>query len=402
MAVVMNPTTGEIFAMALRPSFNPNFFESSSPALWKNRVVTDTFEPGSTFKVFLIAAALDSGLVDIKDSFFCENGRVKVYDRYIHDSRKYGTLTVEDILKFSSNIGAYKIADRVGKSVFYRYIKDFGFGAKTGIGLPGEVPGSVRDIRRLSPIGVANIAFGQGISVTAIQLVGAISAVANGGRLMEPHIVKRVVDSEGVTVFESRPKVVRRVVSTKTAGIMTSMLKRVISGGGTGGRAAIDGYLVAGKTGTSQKYDAKAGGYSRDRHTSSFIGFFPADAPILSIVVLLDEPKQQYYGGRVAAPVFRRIAEQSLAYLKVAPINNRPVKRERQMVEMKRGGQEGHSKRSAGPGMPDLRGLTLREILVEMGTPPIQIKGSGVVIDQYPRPGDVYNKKKGYKVRLGA
>ncbi len=404
MAVVMDPRTGEVLAMAVRPSFNPNLFEKSSPAAWRNRVVTDTFEPGSTFKIFLAAGALDSGKISERDIFFCENGRIRVYDRFIHDTKRHGWLSVASILRVSSNIGAYKIADKIGKDVFYHYILGFGFGGRSGIDLPGEAPGSVRPADRISPVGFANMSFGQGISVTAVQLVSAISAVANGGYLMKPYVVRKIVNSRGETVFANFPTRLRRVVSEDTSRRLTRILEQVISGEGTGLRAALDGYRVAGKTGTSQKFDRETRSYSRERYISSFIGYLPSDDPKLAILVLLDEPKEHYYGGRVAAPVFRKIAEQSLGYLKVAPERrkkDRPVgTRMAKAAVTKEAAGKRHAIRGPVATMPDLRGLTLREVLVMMGLPPLSVEGRGVVSEQSPPPGKPFDGKRGYRVKL--
>jgi len=406
MVLVMDPATGEVLAMAVEPAFNPNDFEKYGPDFWRNRIVTDTFEPGSTFKIFLAAAAIDSGKAKSKDIFFCENGRYRVYDRYIHDGKGHGWLSLENILKVSSNIGAFKIAEKTGKEAFYRYISDFGFGSKSGIGLPGEASGYFRSPDKISPIGYANLAFGQGISVTALQLVNAISAIANGGHMMKPYIVKKVIDGSGRTLFSNYPVMTRRVISEYASKEVSSMLKRVTSGEGTGVRAALQGYQVAGKTGTSQKYDFENKKYSRERHISSFVGFIPVEDPKLSIVVMLDEPKNAYYGGRVAAPVFRRIAAQSLAYLNVSPLKEKEMP-DRYLWAAARGGSESARKVSpffAAGGemekMPDLKGMTLREILVNVGRPPSQIKGNGVVVDQFPRAGQAFNKKEGYRVKL--
>lgn len=404
LAIVMDPKTGEVLSMAVQPVFNPNSFENYNPARWRNRVLTDTFEPGSTFKIFLAAAAIDSGRVNSKDIFYCENGRVRVYNKYIHDTKKYGWLSMENILKVSSNIGAYKIGEKLGKDAYYRYISGFGFGEKTGIALPGEASGKLRSSKSLSPIGYANLSFGQGISVTALQLVNAISAVANGGHIMKPHVVKKIVDREGKTQLSNYPLRVRRVISDDTAKEISLMLERVVSSEGTGMRGALEKYRVAGKTGTSQKYDNKLKGYSKEKYTSSFIGFLPADNPKLSILVILDEPKKSYYGGTVAAPVFKKIAEQTLAYMKVTPVkesNGSPmlIQASAEVSPMNRvlrtpaGGKLGT--------MPDLKGLTLREILVSMGSSPSKISGSGVVVQQFPLPGKPIKKGEPYRIKLG-
>lgn len=406
MALVMDPNTGEVLAMAVQPAFNPNFFSQSSPSMWRNRIVTDTFEPGSTFKIFLAATAIESGKVAPQDIFFCENGKFKVYQNTIHDSKEYGWLTVESILRVSSNIGAYKIAEKIGKSDYYSGIKNFGFGQKAGIDFPGERPGFIRSKKRLSPIGFANLSFGQGISVTAIQLVNAISAVANGGYVMKPYLVKKVIDDSGQTIFANFPVRVKKVISKETATAVTSILKRVISGEGTGVRAAMEGYQVAGKTGTSQKFDNKTGQYSSDKYISSFIGYLPADDPKLSILVMLDEPKDSYYGGRVAAPVFKRIAEQALAWMQVAPKESggllqaklHPLSNDEITGD---GYLKNFSKKGDGKVIPDLRGLSLRETLIAMGGAPLRVEGNGVVVEQSPLPGDLFSTKVGYSIRLG-
>lgn len=406
LAIVMDPKTGEILSMAVQPAFNPNSFENYNPGRWRNRVLTDTFEPGSTFKIFLAAAAIDSGKVNSKDIFYCENGRVRVYNKYIHDTKKYGWLSMENILRVSSNIGAYKIGEKLGKDQYYRYISGFGFGEKTGIALPGEASGNLRSSKSLSPIGYANLSFGQGISVTALQLVSAISAVANGGHIMKPHVVKKIVDREGKTQISNYPLRVRRVISDDTAKEISLMLERVVSSEGTGMRGALEKYRVAGKTGTSQKYDNKLKAYSKEKYTSSFIGFLPADNPKLSILVILDEPQKSYYGGTVAAPVFKKIAEQTLAYMRVTPLKEKDASSMliRAATDSKALlGKKTVMRSQAGAGigmMPDLKGLTLREILVTMGSSPSSMSGSGVVVHQVPLPGKSIEEGESYRIKL--
>lgn len=402
-AVVMSPQTGEILAMAVQPAFNPNYFRYSSPERWRNRAVTDTFEPGSTFKIFLAAAAIDSGKVGPKDIFFCENGKMKVYDKTIHDSKPYGWMTVENIMKVSSNIGSVKIAEKTGKAELYNYLEGFGFGRRTGIDFPGEAEGYLRAKNKLSPVGFANLSFGQGVSVTAVQMVNAISAVANGGYMMKPYIVKKITDEKGQTVFTNFPTRTKRIISSESALAVTEMLKQVTSEEGTGGRAALDGYQVAGKTGTSQKYDQSTGSYANDRHVSSFIGFLPADNPKLSILVMIDEPKDIYYGGQVAAPVFRKIAEQSLAQLQVAPEKRAPLVMAKNNPGITTNGNLVTSRRilkTDGKTVPDLRGLTLREAMITMGKAPSRIVGNGIITEQKPMPGEAFGNSGDYSVRL--
>ncbi|MBE9504473.1 MAG: penicillin-binding protein, partial [Proteobacteria bacterium] len=404
--LIMNPHTGEVLAMAVQPAFNPNFFGKYNSRAWRNRIVTDSFEPGSTFKIFLAAGAIESGKVGAQDIFYCEEGRTRIYNKFIHDSKKYGWLTMENILKVSSNIGAYKIAEKIGKDSYYQSIQNFGFGEKSNIDFPGETSGFLRPLKKISPVGFANLAFGQGVSVTAVQLVSAISAVANGGALMKPFLVKKIVGKRGEAVLSNAPTRVRQVISKEASSEVTAMLKRVVSGEGTGGRAALDGYQVAGKTGTSQKFDVKEGQYSKEKYISSFIGFLPADAPELAMLVLIDEPKEHYYGGKVAAPVFRKIAAQSLAYLKVSPLKEKDVMPLSQKVNpalRKKRLEENKDlilAKGDVPYMPDLTGLSLREILVTMKLPPTEMSGHGIVVEQNPLPGKLLDKEEGYKVRF--
>ncbi len=313
--IVMDIQTGEILALANMPLFNLNAFSEFDPALRRNRAVTDCFDPGSVFKPFVVAAALEAGVVTEEDRIHCENGSYVVGDRTIHEAqhKKHATLLLPEILKYSSNIGAVKVAERLGKNQFYEYITSFGFGAKTGVDLPGEVSGIVRDPGSWQPVDFATMAFGQGISVTAIQLVTAMSAIANHGILMKPYVVKGMVDKYGKVVKEFRPTAVRRVISPVTADRITSILTTVVqSDDGTGKKAKITNVAVAGKTGTSQKFDRTLRQYSSKKVITSFIGFFPADDPRISVYVMLDEPQKDRWGGVAAAPVFKEISEQIL------------------------------------------------------------------------------------------
>ena len=259
MVIAMDPLTGKILAMASYPSFNPNQFIQYRPKFWRNRAISDVFEPGSLFKTFLAAAALEEKVVRPSDSFFCENGSYTVYDRTIHDHSKHGWLTFQQIIKFSSNIGASKVGEKMGKERFYRYICAFGFGEKTRIGLPGEGKGIVHHPRYWSPVALDTISFGQGISVTGIQLVAALSAIANGGFLMKPYVVEKITNEKGEVIQSFQPEVVRRVISEETAKKVTALLKATTEKGGTGEGAVPAGYEVAGKTGTAQKVDTSVG-----------------------------------------------------------------------------------------------------------------------------------------------
>ena len=317
--VVIDPRTGEVLAIANTPTFNPNDSSESTPFDRRNRAVVDRFEPGSTIKIFTVSAALAAGTLRPNEQIFCEHGFFEIADYTIHDAHRDGWLSPTQVLGRSSNIGAAKIALGLGRSRLYQYFRRFGFGEPTGLPLPGETPGSINDYRDWKDGDTASAAFGQGLSVSAFQLAMAVAAVANGGKLMRPLLVKRVVDSRGETVEENLPRVRRRVIPAATARLVSSMLTAVTEDGGTGLEAALEDYLVAGKTGTAQKADFERGGYARDRWLASFVGFVPADRPRLAIVAIIDEPIVSHYGGLVAAPVFRRIADRSLRYLGVTP-----------------------------------------------------------------------------------
>ncbi|MBI4619023.1 MAG: PASTA domain-containing protein [Desulfobacterales bacterium] len=402
--VAMNPKTGEILAIATEPQFNPNIFWKYPSSSWRNRAVTDCFEPGSTFKVFLAAAALEKGIVSQKDTFFCENGSYNVAKRTIHDTHSYGWLSLQDIIKFSSNIGAGKIGEKLGKERLYEYVRKFGFGERTGIDLPGETPGQVRPPNEWSQIAVNTISFGHGVSVSAIQLISGLSAIANKGDLMKPYIVKQIVSPEGKIIKEFSPQVVRRVISEKTARDVTSIMKTTVLQGGTGTKASTDGYEVAGKTGTAQKPNPSSGGYFKDKYIALFMGFTPADDPNVAIVVLIDEPKGLFYGGDVAAPVFKKVAEETLHYMGILPTKivaqdsptppkalSKPKGSDglRKDADIK---EEGTVK-SEKFVMPDFTGMSIRQILRMIHDSKIDIRiiGSGRAVEQSLRPGSIVN-----------
>ncbi|MCX8011883.1 MAG: penicillin-binding protein 2, partial [Desulfobacterota bacterium] len=319
IGIIMNPRTGEILALAIQPSFNPNNFNNYSPQHWKNRALTDNFEPGSTFKVFLAASALEEKLVSPEEIFYCENGTYRIGRRTIHDVHKYGNLTFAEIIKFSSNIGATKVCERMSKETFYNYIRKFGFGEKTGVDLPFESPGAVRPYQRWREIEKSNIAFGQGIGITALQLINALNVIANGGYLMRPFIVKKIINPKGEILKNNSPLVIRKVISKQTARSLTEIMIGVTLEGGTGRAAFIPGFEVAGKTGTAQKVDHQTRRYTWNRPVGSFMGFVPARNPQISILIVIDEPKGRGFGGTVAAPVFRAVAEEVLKYLNIFP-----------------------------------------------------------------------------------
>jgi cell division protein FtsI (penicillin-binding protein 3) len=318
-ALIMDPWTGEILALANVPLFDPNSYERFSLETHRNRAITDIFEPGSTFKPFLIAAALEEGLIKPHDIFFCENGVYRVSNKNIHDVHPHGWLNVTNILKYSSNIGVSKIAKHLGRDLFYQYIRKFGFGQETGIPLPVEAAGSVPPPFRCSEHTQSAMAFGQAISVTPLQLATAYCALANGGRLVRPHVVKRIVDLHGGIVEETQPAVLHRVISDATCRTVNTMLQSAVQPDGTGTKAAVDGFSVAGKTGTSQKIVPNQKGYCTKRFIASFAGFAPASRPRITVLVIIDEPQTMTYGGQIAAPAFSRITQLVLNYLQVPP-----------------------------------------------------------------------------------
>jgi len=401
MAIAMDPWSGKILAMASFPTFNPNQFIQYRSKSWRNRALSDVFEPGSMFKAFLAAAALEEQVVRPSDSFFCENGSYKVYDRTIHDHSKHGYLTFQQIIKFSSNIGASKVGEKMGKERLYRYISAFGFGEKTRIGLPGEGKGIVHHPRYWSPVALDTISFGQGVSVTGVQLAAALSAIANGGSLMKPYVVEKITNEKGEVVQSFKPETIRKVISEETARKVRVLLKAATEKGGTGEGAVPAGYEVAGKTGTAQKVDSLMGGYSDDRYVSGFMGFAPADAPKLVVLVIVDEPQGDSYGGVVAAPIFKMIMEKALPSLNVIPKGAMVVKSEFDSAPRREasGPQPLIDEIKVGKGMatvvmPDLTGLSMRNALSRMEGKGLVIKvsGNGKVVDQVPRPGSVIEK----------
>ena len=318
MALVMAPDTGALLAVAHVPSFNPNAFGRSPKSHWRNRAITDPFEPGSTMKIFSMAAAIESGGLTRQSIFFCENGAYQIGKNVVHDTKGHGWLSLEQIMKFSSNIGAVKVGEKIGPETLSRTLRAFGFGARTGIDCPGETTGNLSPYRKWAKIDAGTIAFGQGISVSALQLVTAASAIANGGTLMRPYLVRAVTDSRGRPVQTFAPTALHRVISAGTAAAVSRMMEAAVSQGSTGTNAQMAGYQVCGKTGTAQKID-KTGGYARDRYIASFLGFVPVQRPALAILVVVNEPQESHYGGTVAAPVFRKIAHEALDYLGVPP-----------------------------------------------------------------------------------
>ncbi len=315
--IVVRPRTGEILAMATLPNFDPNNPGAATADARRDRVITDIMEPGSTFKIVTVSGALNDRLVQLSDKFNCESGHFAYAGRVLHDHEPFGVLTVEDIITKSSNIGAAKIGIRMGEDRLSDYIHNFGFGDRTGIPLPGEVGGIVHPVRDWSKVSIAQIPMGQGVAVTRLQMIMAMCAIANGGWLMHPMLVNSLEDRNGRAVAQYYPQPVRQVIGETADKLMVEALKTVVSPEGTAAHAALDHYTVAGKTGTAQK--AGAGGYLPGKYVASFVGFFPADDPQLCISIVLDEPKEGYYGGQVAAPIFKEVAERAANYLNIPP-----------------------------------------------------------------------------------
>jgi len=397
--VMMEPSTGKVLAMASYPEYNPNAFSRYKPYQWRNRAVCDSYEPGSTFKVFLMAAALNEAVVSTTQKIDCENGKFRVGGKDIHDHKRYQKLTPAEIIKYSSNIGAAKIGKLLERDTFHSYLRDFGFGQRTGIDLPGEVVGLLHAPNKWFEVDLAAISFGQGVSATPIQLTAAAAAIANGGYLMEPYIVDRVVDSQGQVTIQNQPHVVRKVIARDVAQTVTRMMEMTTEEGGTATNARVPGFRVAGKTGTAQKVDAVTGGYSADKRVASFIGFLPAEEPRLVMLVTIDEPKKLVYGGLTAAPVFSRIAAQAMQYFKVAPNEDMPsgetlpsldqIFAEAMAPEKVKVKEVTTSEVFGGPQMPDFVGLSYRQVLEVMEERQLNVsfRGRGRVVEQSPVSG---------------
>jgi cell division protein FtsI (penicillin-binding protein 3) len=318
VALVMQPFTGEILALANESPFDPNSFRDATAKVWRERGITDTFEPGSTIKAFLAAGAMEERLVRPDDMFFGEQGSIQVASVAIRDHEKYGWLTFREVIEKSSNVGAIKVGQRLGKDRLYDYLTRFGLGSRTGVDFPGEALGLLRPPQQWSEVSLASLSIGQELSVTSLQLATAFSALANGGMLMRPRLVKAIM-KDGQVVQETAPTTIRRVISESTARQITNLMQGVVTRG-TGRAAAVEGYAVAGKTGTAQKFDATLGKYSPQKYVASFIGYLPAERPRATILVSIDEPQvAMAWGGIAAAPLFGAIAQQTMRYLRVPP-----------------------------------------------------------------------------------
>jgi cell division protein FtsI (penicillin-binding protein 3) len=321
--IVLDPRTGGLLALAISPRFDPNAVSALGPERWRNRALTDAYEPGSTMKAIVAAAALEEKVMRPETPVFGENGRLPVANTVIHDHEKLGWVSFSQVIQKSSNIGAAKTGMLLGDERLYRYLQAFGFGQRTDVDLPGEAAGLLKQTREWGRRSVASISMGQEIGVTPVQMVSAVAAIANGGVLMKPYVVSEIRDAKGHLVKQMLPQVRRRVISPETARAVTTILEGVVTDG-TGGKAAIAGFRVAGKTGTAQKIDPHTGTYSTTQFVGSFVGYAPADNPRLAMIVVIDEPQGEAWGGTVAAPVFNRVGAQVLNYLGVS--SDEPVK----------------------------------------------------------------------------
>lgn len=404
-AIVMDPNSGDILAMASSPTFDPNHFREFTPDAWRNRTVQDFYEPGSTFKIVTAAAGLEERLVTPSQVLDCGNGSITVANITIteHDGHQYGLLTFEDVIVNSSNVGAVRVGLALGQDRFHRWIQRFGFGERTGIELPGESPGLLRRTQKWTVVSPASIAIGQEIGATPLQIVRALSAVATGGLMVEPRIVKRVIDDDGQVVYEPPRGAPRRVMSEKTAAVLNEILKNVVTRG-TGTKAALAEHVVAGKTGTAQKAFGRAG-YIEGHYVGSFAGYVPADQPRLAILVVVDEPRGEYYGGTVAAPAFREIAEATLRYLGVPPsLPSRSIHLDAppRLAGFSQKGNAAGPASLAANGTPDLRGLDARAAIARAVASgfAVRTEGSGVVVSQEPQPGGALPPNKQIVLRL--
>ncbi len=409
--MVMRPQTGEILAMAQLPTVDPNQPARTPEPYRKNRNLTEALEPGSAFKVFIVASALDAGVAKPLDRYHCENGVWHLGAKeVIRDVHPYGGLTVQQIIQKSSNIGSAKIAGKLGPARMDQYLRAFGFGSRTGIQFPGETPGLMKNhVRARSPLDRATTAFGQGVSVSVLQLTAALAALGNDGVLMQPLLVKEIVSAKGEKIQEFQPHPVRRVLSSQAARQILTMMEMVTQQGGTATGAAPPGFTAAGKTGTAQKLVNRA--YSHSKFNSVFMGLVPADKPVLAITVIIDESKGAIYGGVVAAPIFREIAAQALRVMGYyPPTPNLPVLAAQPEVKKAAGTAlpsviptEAVMEPSQGAllplpttpvpkapdVMPDVRGLTIRQVLDLLHRAGVRCKleGTGLAVAQDPPPG---------------
>jgi cell division protein FtsI (penicillin-binding protein 3) len=316
-AIVLDPHSGDVLALANAPTFDPNDVGAAPPASRSNWALQSIYEPGSTFKIVAFSAAIEKGLAKPSDQIDCQMGSITVAKRVIHDHKRFGVLTISEALAKSSNVAAIKLGLRVGDPTMYEYIKRFGFGSRTGLELPGETAGVIHPLNRWQPSSIGSIAMGQEVGVTPLQMAAAFGALANDGVRVAPHLIREIRNASGVASYRPNPEQ-HRVVSRETASALRGMLEGVTLNG-TAKKAQLDGYTAAGKTGTAQKIDPKTRTYSKTKFVASFVGFAPVNNPAVVIIVVIDEPGGSYHGGEVAAPVFRQIAEQILPEMGIVP-----------------------------------------------------------------------------------
>ena len=432
--IVENPNTGELLAVANWPTFNPNAAKDTNPESRMDRAASALYEPGSVFKIVTLSAAIDQGITNADELIDCQMGSIYIAGHRIRDHKAFGLLTVSQVLSNSSDVGAIKVGLRLGGPKFYDYIRSFGFGQPTGVDLPGESRGMLRRLENWTPVSVGSVSMGQEIGVTPLQMIMAMSAMANGGLIVRPHVVRAL--RRGTKMAEPPQPQPRRVIRATTAATMRRMLEGVVLNG-TGKRARLDGYTSAGKTGTAQKFDITTGHYSPHQLIASYVGFAPINTPAATILVQLDSPVGMHEGGQVAAPTFKRVAQQVLAYLDVPHdlavpnsvlLANRQRNDDRDLadvtdfnpiqvdtaavvmddvpgvLEQARGSTAPTVELAEGEGIPvpQLQGRTVREVTeqcMKLGLSPVLV-GTGIAIEQSPDPGAMTRRGSRITVRF--
>jgi len=432
--IVENPNTGELLAVANWPTFNPNAAKDTNPESRMDRAASALYEPGSVFKIVTLSAAIDQGITNADELIDCQMGSIYIAGHRIRDHKAFGLLTVSQVLSNSSDVGAIKVGLRLGGPKFYDYIRSFGFGQPTGVDLPGESRGMLRRLENWTPVSVGSVSMGQEIGVTPLQMITAMSAMANGGLIVRPHVVRAL--RRGTKMAEPPQPQPRRVIRATTAATMRRMLEGVVLNG-TGKRARLDGYTSAGKTGTAQKFDITTGHYSPHQLIASYVGFAPINTPAVTILVQLDSPVGMHEGGQVAAPAFKRVAQQVLAYLDVPHdlavpnsvlLANRQRNDDRDLadvtdfnpiqvdtaavvmddvpgvLEQARGSTAPTVELAEGEGIPvpQLQGRTVREVTeqcMKLGLSPVLV-GTGIAVEQSPEPGAMTRRGSRITVRF--
>ncbi|RPG63054.1 MAG: PASTA domain-containing protein [Flavobacteriaceae bacterium TMED238] len=401
MGIIMNPQTGAILAMSSMPGFDNNSFSKFDISKHRCKVITDQFEPGSTYKIVTAIAAMDEGKLNLFEEYNCENGEFIYFDKKIEDHEKYGHLNLSQIMKYSSNIGIIKIAEKIGSKTLYKYSRLFGFGSKSKIDLYGETNGSLKDEKKWSKISLGQISMGHEIGVTALQLALAYSSIANGGYLVKPYIVDEVISEKDEFYKKTSPKVIRKIATEEIMTNMKNMLRKVVTQG-TGEHADVAGWEIAGKTGTAQKYID--GQYSNEKFISNFVGFFPASNPQILAAIILDEPKMpMHWGGTGAAVAFKRVAKR---IINMDDTIKPPIKKDKILVSenLKSFKKNINLKNPVSLSMnifkkrimPDLRGESLKNamrITSDLGLN-IKVNGSGKIFSQIPKPGKIIKNKE--------